>query len=121
MPSRNTASPSIPPDFTHFDYVIRKARNGGTLVLANPDRPTSFDKFNPFTLKGTRRPASDLMFESLTTGTAEKSRPRTACSPTTSQVAADGMSTTFHINPKARFIERRSGHRRRTSSIPSTR
>ena len=37
---------------THFDYVNPTAPKGGTLYLRNPDRRTSFDKFNPFTIKG---------------------------------------------------------------------
>src|SRR5215469_11570753 len=40
--------PKYPPDFKHFDYVNPDAPKGGTLVLANPNRLTSFDKFNPF-------------------------------------------------------------------------
>ena len=55
-----------PADFSHFDYVNPDAPVGGTLTLANPDRRTSFDKFNPFTLKGTAAPGLNaLMFESL--------------------------------------------------------
>ena len=45
-------TPKYPADFTHFDYVNPDAPKGGELYLANPDRRTSFDKFNPFSLKG---------------------------------------------------------------------
>ncbi|MFW8188723.1 ABC transporter substrate-binding protein, partial [Klebsiella pneumoniae] len=58
--------PKYPQGFTHFDYVNPDAPRGGTLTLANPDRRTSFDKFNPFTLRGSA-PAgvASLMFETL--------------------------------------------------------
>src|SRR5215203_1084866 len=39
-------------DFAHFAYVNPAAPKGGTLYLRNPDRRTSFDKFNYFTTKG---------------------------------------------------------------------
>ena len=45
-----------PAGFKHFSYVNPNAPKGGTLNLPNPDRRTSFDKFNPFTLKGVTAP-----------------------------------------------------------------
>src|SRR4051794_11694460 len=45
-------TPKYPAGFKHFDYVNPDAPRGGELFLANPDRRTSFDKFNPFSLKG---------------------------------------------------------------------
>src|SRR6202012_3439927 len=60
-----------PPDFKHFDYVNPNAPKGGTLVLANPDRLTSFDKFNPFTQRGNPAPGIGRLFESLTTGSLD--------------------------------------------------
>ena len=47
--------PKYPAGFAHFDYVNPAAPKGGTLYLRNPDRRTSFDKFNPFTVKGNSR------------------------------------------------------------------
>lgn len=47
-----------PAGFTHFAYLNPKAPIGGTLALGNPDRRTSFDKFNPYTIKGTAAPGS---------------------------------------------------------------
>ncbi len=62
-----------PPGFTHFDYVNPKAPKGGEIRLVPPIAVTNFDKFNPFTLKGTA-PAglSDLVFESLLIGNLEE-------------------------------------------------
>ena len=58
--------PKYPRGFRNFDYVNPDAPKGGTLQLQNPDRRSSFDKFNPFTIKG-QSPAglSTLMFEPL--------------------------------------------------------
>ncbi|MDQ8015555.1 MAG: extracellular solute-binding protein [Bordetella sp.] len=93
-----------PPGFTHFDYVNPDAPKGGEIRLVPPTRPTNFDKFNPFTLKGTA-PAGlgTLMFESLLTGNNEE--PTTAYGLLAEDVEAapDGLSATFRLNPKARF------------------
>ncbi|MEX3932707.1 extracellular solute-binding protein [Paraburkholderia phymatum] len=96
-------NPKYPPDFKHFDYVNPDAPRGGTLVLANPDRSTSFDKFNPFTLRGSAAPGIGLLFESLTTGSADEVASAYGLLADDINVAPDGLSTTFHINPHARF------------------
>ncbi|MBM6873997.1 ABC transporter substrate-binding protein, partial [Lactobacillus crispatus] len=55
-----------PAGFSNFGYLNPKAPIGGMLLLGNPDRRTSFDKFNPFTIKGTSAPGlNQLVFESL--------------------------------------------------------
>ncbi|GJH28126.1 extracellular solute-binding protein [Caballeronia novacaledonica] len=95
--------PKYPADFKHFDYVNPDAPRDGTLVLANPNRLTSFDKFNPFTLRGNPAPGLSLMFESLTTGSSDEVATAYGLLADDIAVAPDGMSTTFHINPKARF------------------
>lgn len=93
-----------PADFDHFGYVNPKAPKGGTLVLANPDRRTSFDKFNPFTLKGTSAPGVNaLMFESLLIGSADETASGYGLLADDVTVAPDELSVTFHIRPEARF------------------
>jgi microcin C transport system substrate-binding protein len=95
--------PKYPADFKHFDYVNPDAPKGGTLVLANPSRLTSFDKFNPFTLRGNPAPGIDLMFESLTIGSSDEVASAYGLLADDINIAPDGLSTTFHINPRARF------------------
>jgi microcin C transport system substrate-binding protein len=95
--------PKYPPDFKHFDYVNPDAPRGGTLVLANPNRLTSFDKFNPFTLRGNPAPGLGFIFESLTTGSMDEVASAYGLLADDIRVAPDGLSATFHINPKARF------------------
>jgi len=95
--------PKYPPDFRHFDYVNPDAPKGGTLVLANPDRLTSFDKFNPFTMRGNAAPGLGLMFESLTTGSLDELASAYGLLADDIRVAPDRMSVTFHLNPRAHF------------------
>ncbi|MGO4330892.1 extracellular solute-binding protein [Cupriavidus sp. 2TAF22] len=93
-----------PADFTHFDYVNPDAPRGGTLTLANPDRRTSFDKFNPFTLKGTSAPGvNSLMFESLLIPSADETASAYGLLADDVTVAPDELSVTFHLRPKAHF------------------
>jgi microcin C transport system substrate-binding protein len=95
--------PKYPPGFTHFDYVNPDAPKGGTLVLANPDRLTSFDKFNPFTLRGNPAPGIGMLFESLTTGSMDEPASAYGLLADDIAIAPDGMSVTFHLNPRAKF------------------
>jgi len=93
-----------PPNFKFFDYVNPQAPRGGELVLVPPSRVTSFDKFNPFTLKGTSAPGlGQLVFESLLVGTMDE--PTTAYGLLAEDVfvATDRRSVIFKIRANARF------------------
>ena len=93
-----------PPGFTHFDYVNPAAPKGGEIRMVPPTRPTNFDKFNPFTLRGTAPYGIGmLMIESLLTGNAEE--PTTAYGLLADDVvvAPDRLSATFRLHPRARF------------------
>ena len=58
-----------PAGFDHFDYVNPKAPKGGNFSLVAPTQASSFDKYNPFTLKGTQPPGLEtLVFETLLGG-----------------------------------------------------
>ncbi|MHB1248315.1 MAG: extracellular solute-binding protein [Polaromonas sp.] len=93
-----------PPGFTHFDYVNPDAPKGGEIRLVPPTRPTNFDKFNPFTLRGTAPYGVGLLLiESLLTGNFEEPTTAYGLLADDVQVAADRLSATFHINEKARF------------------
>ncbi|QKM47598.1 Dipeptide-binding protein DppE [Burkholderia glumae] len=95
--------PKYPPGFRHFDYVNPDAPKGGTLVLANPNRLTTFDKFNPFTLRGNPAPGLGTIFESLTTGSADEPASAYGLLADDIAIAPDHLSVTFHLNPRARF------------------
>ena len=93
-----------PPGFSHFDYVNPQAPKGGELKLVSNLRTSNYDKYNPFTIKGTA-PAylSDLLFESLLSPSMDESASAYGLLADDVQVAADGLAVTFHIHPKARF------------------
>ena len=96
--------PKYRPGFKHFDYVNPDAPKGGELFLANPDRRTSFDKFNPFSLKGIAAAGlSSLMFETLATSSSDEIATMYGLLAEDMQLAPDKMSMTFRLNPKARF------------------
>ena len=93
-----------PAGFTHFDYVNPAAPKGGEIRMVPPTRPTNFDKFNPFTLRGTAPYGLGiLLIESLLTGNSEE--PTTAYGLLADDVAVapDQLSATFRLNDKARF------------------
>jgi microcin C transport system substrate-binding protein len=97
-------TPKYPAGFKHFDYVNPDAPKSGELYLANPDRRTSFDKFNPFSLKGVAAAGlSNLMFETLAVGSSDEVATMYGLLADDMQLAPDRMSMTFHLNPKARF------------------
>ncbi len=93
-----------PPGFAHWDYVNPDAPKGGEMRMVPPTRPTNFDKFNPFTLKGTAPPYLDaLLFESLLTGNSDEPTTAYGLLAEDVEVPPDGLSATFRLNPKARF------------------
>ena len=93
-----------PAGFHHFDYVNLKAPKGGDFSLVAPVIANNFDKYNPFTLKGTSPPGlTNLMFETLLTGNFEEPSTAYGLLADDVTVAPDGLSVTFHLNPKARF------------------
>ncbi|HJS76664.1 MAG TPA: extracellular solute-binding protein [Burkholderiales bacterium] len=92
-----------PQGFSHFEWVNPNAPKGGEIELVPPLRITNFDKYNPFTLKGTAPPGTGLLFESLLTGTMDEPTTAYGLLAEDVEVAPDGLSATFRINPAARF------------------
>ncbi len=97
-------TPKYPPGYTHFDYLNPDAPRGGEIYLANPDSRTSFDKFNPFSMKGVAAAGvSNLMFESLAITSADEIATMYGLLAEDMQLAPDRMAMTFRLHPKARF------------------
>ena len=93
-----------PAGFDHFDYVNPQAPRGGEISLVAPSVASSFDKYNPFTLKGTAPPGINLLvFETLLVGNFEE--PTTAYGLLAQDVALspDKLSVVFTLNPLAKF------------------
>ncbi len=93
-----------PANFTHFSYVNPQAPKGGELRLVSNLRVSTFDKYNPFTMRGSA-PAylSALMFDTLLVGASDESGAAYGLLAEDVQAAADGLSVTFRLRPQARF------------------
>ncbi|MEW6429102.1 MAG: extracellular solute-binding protein [Thermodesulfobacteriota bacterium] len=92
-----------PATFTHFDYADPDAVKGGTLVLHDLG---SFDKMNPYTLKGTP-PAGleELVFETLAVASEDEPFAEYGLIAEDIELAPDRMSATFRLRPQARFSD----------------
>ncbi len=96
--------PLYPAGFDHFGYVNADAPQGGELRLVSNVRTSTFDKYNPFTMRGAA-PAylSELMFDSLLTGSLDETATGYGLLAQDVEVAVDGLSATFRLRPEARF------------------
>ncbi|SEQ28446.1 extracellular solute-binding protein [Giesbergeria anulus] len=97
-------SPKYPAGFSHFSYVNPQAPKGGELRLVSNSRASTFDKYNPFTIKGSA-PAylPPLMFDSLLAGSLDETATAYGLLAEDIQVAPDGLSATFRLRSEARF------------------
>lgn len=93
-----------PAGFDHFDYVRADAPKGGELRLVSNLRVSTFDKFNPFTIRG-NAPAylSAVMFDSLLLGSLDETGSGYGLLAEDVVVADDGLSATFRLRKEARF------------------
>ena len=96
--------PKYPQDFAHFDYVNPQAPKGGELRMVSNLRTSTFDKYNPFTVKGSA-PAylSQLMFDTLLIGSMDETATGYGLLAQDVEVAPDGLSATFKLRKEARF------------------
>ncbi len=92
------------PGFEHFDYVNPQAPKGGELLLVAGSRISGFDKYNPFTIKGTAPSfLTELLFESLLIGSMDEVGVGYGLLAEDVSVASDRLSATFKLRPQARF------------------
>lgn len=92
-----------PADFHHFDYVSPQASKGGHLVL---HALGSFDKFNPYTLKGAAPDGmSELVFETLTISSMDETFARYGLLAKDIELAPDKKSILFTLDERARFSD----------------
>ncbi|MBA3479560.1 MAG: ABC transporter substrate-binding protein [Lautropia sp.] len=95
------AEPRYPADFSHFDYVNPDAPRGGSV---NRDGFGSFDKLNPFTLRGIAGAGlGELMFETLGDQSWDEPFSVYGLLAEDMDFAADQLSITFRLNPAAKF------------------
>jgi microcin C transport system substrate-binding protein len=97
-------APKYGPEFQHFEYVNPDAPKGGTLKLKNPDRRSSFDKYNPWTVRG-NAPAGVMiwMVEGLAHLSQDEPMAMYGLLAESIFVAPDFSSVSFRIRPNARF------------------
>ena len=96
--------PKYPKDFPYFGYVNPDAPKGGTIQLRNPDRRSSFDKFNNYTTLGNAPAGMGIfMVETLTTLGADEPRTMYGLLAQEMRVEPDFSAVTFRLHPLARF------------------
>ncbi|WP_407275462.1 extracellular solute-binding protein [Halothiobacillus sp. DCM-1] len=96
-------SPKYPANFTAFRYVNPDAPKGGQMALSVFG---SFDSLNPFVLKGL--PAAglnELCFDTLTVRAWDEPFSVYGLLADRAELAPDGLSISFGINPAARFAD----------------
>ena len=92
-----------PNDFKRFDYTSEDAKKGGALVLHDLG---SFDKMNPYTLKGSAPSGLDsLVFETLAVASLDEPFASYGLIAKDIDLAEDRMSVTYTINENARFSD----------------
>ncbi len=92
-----------PHDFQHFDYASPQAVKGGRLVLHDLG---SFDKMNPFTLKGSPPLGLEsFVFEPLAVASLDEPFAEYGLIARDIEVAKDKLSVVFTLNETARFSD----------------
>ncbi len=88
-------------EFKQFDYTSASARKGGKLILHDLG---SFDKMNPFTLKGNAPAGLGLLvFETLAVASLDEPFSKYGLIASDILLAEDRLSVTFTINSEAKF------------------
>ena len=93
-----------PAGFSHFDYVNLQAPKRGELRLVSNQRVSTFDKYNPFTMRGSA-PAylSAMVFDSLLAGSLDETGSAYGLLAEDVAVSDDGLTATFRLRREARF------------------
>jgi microcin C transport system substrate-binding protein len=92
-----------PAGFAQFDYTSPAAEKGGALTLHDIG---SFDKMNPFTLKGTPPFGLDsFVFETLAVSSLDEPFAAYGLIAKDIELAADKKSVTFTLNEQAKFSD----------------
>lgn len=96
--------PKYPAGFRSFDYANPDAPVGGSLTLALTTQNSSFDKYNPFSMKGRPAPGVlELMFETLTINSWDEVNTQYGLLADDITLAPTQDAVTFHIRDEARF------------------
>jgi microcin C transport system substrate-binding protein len=93
-----------PPGFDHYEYVNPAALKGGEIRMVSGLRASNFDKYNPFTIKGSA-PAylEELLFDTLLDAPLDEAGAAYGLLAEDVAVAPGRLSATFRLRPQARF------------------
>lgn len=98
-------TPALAADFGNFPYANPNAPKGGTVRLAVLG---SFDSLNPLIVKGSAASGvRDFTIESLMARGLDEPFTLYGLLAETVEIAEDGLSVTFNLNPKAAFANRK--------------
>ena len=97
-----------PPDFSHFDYAVLDAPEGGRMNFSAPNwifnqSPLTFDTLNTFVLQGNAPPRIESLYDALMVGSLDEPDSLYCALAETVTVSADRSSYTFTLRPEARF------------------
>jgi microcin C transport system substrate-binding protein len=87
-----------PPDFTHFDYVNPDAPKGDTVRYSELG---TFDKLNPYTLKGMAAAGLELTSDTLMAGSADEPFSQYGLIAESVEVAPDRSWIIYHLRHNA--------------------
>ena len=91
------------PGFKQFDYTSEQARKGGGLILHDLG---SFDKMNPYTLKGSAPSGlNNLVFETLTASSLDEPFAAYGLIAKNIELADDRLSVTYTIDENAKVSD----------------
>jgi microcin C transport system substrate-binding protein len=94
--------PQLPSGFSHFPYVNKNARKGGTVRIAAIG---SFDNLNQFTIKGSAASGLGLIHDTLMTGSMDEASAGYGLIAEAVKHAADYSSVSFRLNKNATFSD----------------
>lgn len=92
--------PKYGPDFQHLDHVDPNAPKGGEVKMMAFG---AFDNLNPFILRGQTAAGSNLVFQTLTTGSNDEAITEYGLLAESIAVADDRSWVSFTLRPQARF------------------
>ncbi len=94
--------PQPPVGFTHLPYVNPNAPKGGSITLSSVG---DFDNLNPFILRGSAPASIYLVWQTLFKQSDTDSVTVYADLARSVDISADGLTVTFHLDPRARFSD----------------
>jgi microcin C transport system substrate-binding protein len=92
--------PKYDKNFKNFDYVNALAPKGGKVRL---NHIGTFDSFNPFISKGVPAIGTNMIFQTLTVGSADEPFTQYGLIAEKLEYPSDRKWVVYHLNPKARF------------------